>query len=275
MTSMRSCQKLPLWMDQLLAKAEPSSGGGSASGITQLRRWKKKNYCAGAIASRERSETMWQQQLCRHQGPWRRRGRRRSRSQSRDCPGAHDGDRDLYSGAEIHLQPMHTRAGGCPEESVTPWKAHTRDILLAGPLTVSDPCWSLFLRVWNKSGEGTVSGVACEELQPTGRAHGKVHGGFSPMGGTPSWSRGRALRTSQAIVMQGHIIWYRLSHHQDDHEILAQTGKKRKERNTEAVLEGEYLETKDLVSIQIMCFLVSHNWHSLRADWLIILFVLI
>ena len=63
--------------DLPLAKAEPISNGGSASGITYLTRGK--NCCATAIAAGERSENMWEKQLCRHQGQWRRRGRRCSR----------------------------------------------------------------------------------------------------------------------------------------------------------------------------------------------------
>ena len=67
MVSVRRCQKLPLCpiepmpagskTDPLLAKAEPISDGGSASGITDLR-WGEKSYCAAAIAAGERSETM-------------------------------------------------------------------------------------------------------------------------------------------------------------------------------------------------------------------------
>ena len=59
--SVRTCQKLPLCpmiepmsatskTDPLLAKAEPISDGGSASGITDLK--KGKSYCAAAIAAR-------------------------------------------------------------------------------------------------------------------------------------------------------------------------------------------------------------------------------
>ena len=43
-------------MDLPLAKAEPISNSGSASGITYLRRGK--SYCTAAIAARERSECM-------------------------------------------------------------------------------------------------------------------------------------------------------------------------------------------------------------------------
>ena len=63
---MRRCQKFPLGpiklmpagskTDPPLAKAEPISDGGSASGVTDLR--KGKSYCAAAIAAGERSESM-------------------------------------------------------------------------------------------------------------------------------------------------------------------------------------------------------------------------
>lgn len=45
-----------------------------------------------------------------------------------------------------------------------------------------------------------------------------------------------------------YLIWLILQ--RDDHEILAETGKKRKERNTKSVVEGEILETEVLVPIQ-------------------------
>ena len=64
MASVRSCQKIPLCltetmpasskMDPPLAKAEPISGGGSTSGMTQLT---SKKPVVGQ-QSRERSETM-------------------------------------------------------------------------------------------------------------------------------------------------------------------------------------------------------------------------
>ena len=63
---MRSCKKLPpcpiepmpagSTLDLLLAKAEPISDGGSASGITDLRRGRgEKTY---TVAAEERSENM-------------------------------------------------------------------------------------------------------------------------------------------------------------------------------------------------------------------------
>ena len=66
MASVRRCQKLPLcpiksmpagsMTDAPLAKAEPISNSGSASGIPYLRRGK--SYCAAAIAAGEWSEKM-------------------------------------------------------------------------------------------------------------------------------------------------------------------------------------------------------------------------
>jgi len=37
----------------------------------------------------------------------------------------------------------------------------------------------------------THAGTVHEELQPVGRTLGEVHGGLSPVGGTPHWSRDR------------------------------------------------------------------------------------
>ncbi|PKU39608.1 hypothetical protein llap_10088 [Limosa lapponica baueri] len=54
-------------MDLPLAKAEPISDGGNASGITYLRRGQKKETTSGATPAEERSENMREQQLCRHQ----------------------------------------------------------------------------------------------------------------------------------------------------------------------------------------------------------------
>jgi len=40
---------------------------------------------------------------------------------------------------------------------------------------------------------GTHAGAVCEELQLAGRIHiGKVHGGLSPVGGTPCWKQGKS-----------------------------------------------------------------------------------
>jgi len=46
--------------------------------------------------------------------------------------------------------------------------------------------------------EGTHAEAVCEELQPVGKIHvGEVHGGLSPVGGTPCCSRGRERRNKQ------------------------------------------------------------------------------
>ncbi|GAB0208471.1 EH domain-containing protein 4 [Grus japonensis] len=80
---------------------------------------------------------------------------------------------------------------------VTPWREETTAGLLAGLVTpMGDPRWSsLFLKdctPWKGQVERTHAETICEELQPMGRTHvGEVHGGLSPMGGTPHWSRGR------------------------------------------------------------------------------------
>ena len=76
MTSVRSREKLPPCLikpvpadsktDPPLPKAKPSSDRGSASVRTYLRRGKAD--CREAAILRERSETMQEKRLCKHQG---------------------------------------------------------------------------------------------------------------------------------------------------------------------------------------------------------------
>ena len=81
---------------------------------------------------------MWEKHLCRHQGQWRRRGRRCSRHWSRGSPAACGEDYGeagcppaAHGGPWCSRYPPaacripHTRAGGCLKEGVTPWWAHT------------------------------------------------------------------------------------------------------------------------------------------------------
>ena len=82
---------------------------------------------------------MWEKQLCRHQGQWRRRGRRCTRCQSRDSPAAYSQDYgDTGCPPAAHGGPRwskylpaahgghHTRPGECsPKEAVILWKART------------------------------------------------------------------------------------------------------------------------------------------------------
>jgi len=121
---------------------------------------------------------MWEKQLCRHQGQWKSRGRRSSRHCSRDSPAdcgkdhgeagcptaAHRGPQWRRYPRAAHGRP-HTRAGRCPKEAVTPWRAHAgvgscQDLWthrdrsphynrFAGRTcgATGDPCWSsLFLK---------------------------------------------------------------------------------------------------------------------------------
>jgi len=192
------------------AKAESISDDRSASVMTDLRR-------KTAIAAGERSENMWEKQLCRQQGQWRRRGRRCSRHQSRDSPAAcgedhgeagcphaaHGGPRWTRSPPAALGEP-HAGAGGCLKEAVTLWRTcagagSCQDLWpcvesipgwsrFAGRICdpVGNPCWSsLFLKdciLWQ--------GPTLEQFM--GRTHvGAVCGGLSPMGGTPGWSRVR------------------------------------------------------------------------------------
>jgi len=149
---------------------------------------------------------MWEKELCRPQGQWRR-GRRCSRSQSRgssaaredqgeaDCPPeAHGGPQWSRNPPAAHGEP-HAGAGGCPwrklwlrgelvleqapARTCGPMErgAHIGTDLLAGLVTP-----------W-----GTHAGAVSEELQPMGRTHiGEFHGRLSPVDATPCWSRGRA-----------------------------------------------------------------------------------
>lgn len=66
--------------------------------------------------------------------------------------------------------------------------------------------------------EETLSREDCEELQPIGRAQGKVNGGFSPMGGSKHWKSDKNVIVS-CHARSYYLIWLIL--HQDDGEILA------------------------------------------------------
>ena len=76
---------------------------------------------------------------------------------------------------------------------MTPWEAQAGAGLLAGLVTLwKGPMLEQSVPEGLQPGEGTLAGAVCEELQPMGRTHvGEVHGGLSPVGGTPWWSRGR------------------------------------------------------------------------------------
>ena len=104
---------------------------------------------------------MWEKQPCRHQGQWRRRGRRCSRHQSRDSPaarGKYYGEVDCTPAA--HRGPWwstyppaayggpHAWAGRCAQRRLWP---HGKPVLEQAPVRtcgpMRDPCWSsLFLR---------------------------------------------------------------------------------------------------------------------------------
>ncbi|GAB0187278.1 hypothetical protein GRJ2_001193100 [Grus japonensis] len=113
---------------------------------------------------------------------------------------------EVNSGADIHGGPR-ARAGGCQKEAVTPWQpaleqapgrtcdpmergAHTGAGLLAGLVTLWGPTLEQSVPEGLHLMEETHAGAVHEELQPVGRTHIEVHGGLSPMGGTPCWSRG-------------------------------------------------------------------------------------
>ncbi|GAB0181680.1 EH domain-containing protein 4 [Grus japonensis] len=150
-------------MDPLLAKAKPISGGGSASGVTELTRGKK--------------PAQQKQQL----GTAVRRCERNSPADTKvSAEGGGGGTPGTR--AEIPLQPMektmvrqavslqpmeddggaeippvarggpHTGAGGCPKEAVTPWKAH------AGASSLQD----LWTRGERSPHQGRFAGRTCD-----------------------------------------------------------------------------------------------------------------
>jgi len=157
--------------------------------------------------SKERSETMWEKQLCRHLGRWRRGGG--------GAPGAGAGifplqlmkmtmmrqavplqPMKVHSGADIHLPPVEDptpdqgnaqrRLWPCGEPVLeqAPGRtygpmgrgAHTGAGLLAGLVTL-----------W-----GTHPGAVCERLFSMGRTHiGEVCGEPCDVGGTSRLEQGR------------------------------------------------------------------------------------
>ncbi|GAB0179988.1 hypothetical protein GRJ2_000464100 [Grus japonensis] len=102
---------------------------------------------------------------------------------------------EVNGGADIHLQPMEDPTleqvdapkGGCDPMGSSRWSR-----LLAAPVDHGRP----MLEQSGPEGlhlvEGTPAGAVDAELQPVGRTHvGEAHGGLSPVGGNPCWSRGR------------------------------------------------------------------------------------
>ena len=166
--------------DPLLAKAKSIGDSSSTSVRTYLRRRKKP--CATAAG--ERMENMWEQQLFRHQGQCRRRGRRCSRHWSRDSPAPHGGP--------------HAGAAGCPKEAVTLWGAHAgagscQDLWTHGERS---PRWSRFAgracdTVW------THTGAACSwRTAPRGRdpCWGSLWRAAA-LGRDPSLEQGQSVRS--------------------------------------------------------------------------------
>ena len=146
--SVRSCWKLPLCLMEPtpassktgppLAKAEPISNGGSTSGIMYLRRGKI--CCVTATAAGERSENMWEQQLCRPPG----RGRRRQEElqalsrnslaaggEARGEAGYAPQPMEVHGGAKFYLQP----GGGSHARGTHAGEAHGGLSPVGGPHT--------------------------------------------------------------------------------------------------------------------------------------------
>jgi len=104
---------------------------------------------------------------------------------------------EVQIGADLHLQPVEDpmlEKVDVPNLAVTPWGAHTGagswwDLWTRGERS---PGWSRFADRACDLVERIHVGTVPKELQPVGRTHtGEVHGGLSPMGGTPCWSSRR------------------------------------------------------------------------------------
>jgi len=181
-----------------------------------------------AIAAVE-SQKMWKKQLCRHQGQWRRKGRRCSRRWSRDSPAAHGEDHGeavcppAACGGPWWSRDSPADYGGptseqvdAPEGGCGPVESPRWSRLLPGPVDLwrekprlEQVCWQ---DLWPRGGpklkhsvpEGlhpmgmTRAGAVHEELQPVGRTHvGEFRGELSPVGRTPSSGRVWGRRSSR------------------------------------------------------------------------------
>lgn len=127
------------------------------------RKKKKKRYCTYLIVAREEwSDSMWEEPLCRHQGQWRKRGRRCFGSQSWDSPAAmvtpmvkpmedsKDAEGLMPGQVDALEEALNTFCGGaCFLVGImTPWVAHARAACpwrTAG-LWKSDPGWGSLCR---------------------------------------------------------------------------------------------------------------------------------
>lgn len=137
------CGKLPMpassRMDTPLAKAEPVTGGGRASGIMYLRR-KKELWHRSSSGQRKVRICKWHQEYGANKpGQWRR-GRRWSWYCSRVCPTAH---------GEAAMPCSPWRSTGEQGSTCSPWRSpqQNRQMPRGGCDPLGDPHWnSLFLQ---------------------------------------------------------------------------------------------------------------------------------
>jgi len=107
------------------------------------------------------------------------------------CPPAAHGDPWCSRSPPAAHGGHHARAGGCLKEAMTPWKARAgagswQDLWREEP-TLEQVCWQDL----STRGGSMLDQSVPEGLHPVGRTHvAVVHGGLSPVGGTPLWSRG-------------------------------------------------------------------------------------
>ncbi|KAJ7396065.1 hypothetical protein BTVI_148878 [Pitangus sulphuratus] len=88
---------------------------------------------------------------------------------------------EVHGGAEIHLQPMEDSTLeqlDVPEGSCDPMESSHCSRLL-----------TRLMALWRSPHGSRFAGRTCEPME--GIHAGTVHGGLSPMGGTPCWSRRR------------------------------------------------------------------------------------
>lgn len=136
---------------------------------------REQNNWETVIADGGRSERMWEKQPWRHQGQWRRRGRKCSRHQSRCSSAACSTD---HGEAAIPLQPM----GSSSRDHLQP---------------VESPCWSKWRwRLWPPQEAHTGASLLTGFATPWG-----IHAGAIKR--TAVWGKGLHWRSSWKTVSHG------------------------------------------------------------------------
>ena len=195
-----------------LAKVKPISDHGSAFGLAGLRRGKKN--CGGTAVERG--------------------VRLHERNNSADTPVSAEGGEEVLQALEQRFPAAHEAdhgEAGCPCSHGGPRGSRSPPAARGGPQAGSGGAWrrlwpcgephagaGSWQDLWPRGGpkveqpvpegwhpmEGTHAGAVCAELQPMGRTHvEEVGGGWSPVGGTPHWTRGRVWRGRS-----GRDVWW-------------------------------------------------------------------